>query len=212
MSSTCGWKHKLRLLSLFAVVYAFFYLLPNFRPFFPPVRLPLLGIDELVPFLPWTFIIYLSDYALAITGIVLTKNLEDFNALTRMAFMALVICGIFFFFAPTIYPRPEYPTGQPFFIQALLHLIATADMPTNCFPSMHVAQAGVFAWASRRLGRRINITFWLWTLAIAISTMTTKQHYFVDILGGLAVTATAAVLEWSLFESKRLQSWIGRGF
>ncbi len=210
MSSFCGWKHKLKLLVLFGVAYQFFYILPNFRPLFPPVRLPLTWIDLATPFVPWTFIIYLSDYLLALAGIALIKNTEDYHSLTRMAFLALMICGTFFLFAPTTYPRPEYPTDAPFFIQMLMDLVASADMPTNCFPSMHVAQAGVFAWASRKLGKKTTILFWLWAILICFSTMTTKQHYFVDIIGGLLVTAMVAFVEWALFGSKRLQTWVAR--
>jgi membrane-associated phospholipid phosphatase len=48
------------------------------------------------------------------------------------------------------------------------------------------------------------LLFWLWTLTIYVSTLTTKQHYFLDILGGLAVMLIIASLEWALFERKKI--------
>ncbi|MEZ4751819.1 MAG: phosphatase PAP2 family protein [Bdellovibrionota bacterium] len=38
--------------------------------------------------------------------------------------------------------------------------------------------------------------YWIWALAIFASTLTTKQHYFYDILGGLVVAACVGALEY----------------
>src|SRR4051812_6082269 len=103
-----NWKLKLGLFLLFAVGYAFFYILPNFHPLFPPAMLPRLGIDRVVPLIPWTFLVYLSDYAFIFIAISIIHD-EEFFAFARMNFGALVICGAFFLFFPTTYPRPEYP-------------------------------------------------------------------------------------------------------
>jgi len=188
--------------ALFTVGYCVFYLFPNFRPIWEPQFLPLLPIDVATPFLPWTFLIYCSDYVLISIAILSLTRLEDFNSFCRMCFMTLFLCGTFFLFFPTTYPRPEYDFAQGLPIQALMLLVATVDMPTNCFPSMHVALTAVASWSMRRFGRTVQITFWIWAFAIFASTMTTKQHYVMDILAGMGVMMFVATIDWVVFQKK----------
>jgi membrane-associated phospholipid phosphatase len=61
------------------------------------------------------------------------------------------------------------------------------DSPANCLPSLHVANSflATLHWFRRSSGK-----FWFyifWTLIICASTLTTKQHYFYDVVGGLLV-------------------------
>jgi membrane-associated phospholipid phosphatase len=195
----CPWRYKLPLLGIFILAFGVFYLYPNAFPLFEPRYLPLLRIDRMTPFLPWTFLIYVSDYLLIFLPFLLIKEKEPFNAYVRMVFGAVVGCGLFFLFWPTAYPRPPYPKVDNLLIAGAMNFIAAADNSTNCFPSMHVALTGVSAWAMRIFGKKIHLVFWLWTLAIFVSTMTTKQHYFLDIVGGVVVMVLVAATEWSLF-------------
>jgi len=39
--------------------------------------------------------------------------------------------------------------------------------------------------------RRIGLLFLLWTAAIALSTLTTKQHYVMDVLSGFAIATVS---------------------
>ena len=201
--AACSWSYKLTLLGAFTVGYLIFYTYPNLFPLSPPRYLPLLAIDRQTPFLPWTFVIYTSDYVLILLPFFWLKAPAAFNAYARMLFAVLIGCGLFFLFLPTAYPRPPYPKVDNLLIAGLMNFIAAADNPTNSFPSMHVALTGAASWAVRVFGRRIHLLFWIWTLAVFASTMTTKQHYFVDILGGIAVMVSIAALEWAVFEKKR---------
>jgi len=205
-----SWGYKLALFALFAAFYWVFYIYPNFHPKWPPQPLPLLWIDYAVPLIPWTFLIYISDYLLFASVLFLLTDLESFNSYARMVFATLMICGIFFIFLPTTYPRPPYPHSDSAIVSMVMNLISTADTPNNCFPSMHVAQTGIATWAVRRLGWKTFSSFGFWAVAIFISTLTTKQHYFVDILGGLSVMITVASLEWLIFEKRYLRDWISR--
>ena len=87
-------------------------------------------------------------------------------------------------------------------------LINVADTPMNCFPSMHVALTGVAAWSVRNRGPKVVSLFCLWSLAIFASTMTTKQHYFFDIVGGLGVIVTVVVFDWAFFETPHVRNWL----
>jgi membrane-associated phospholipid phosphatase len=66
------------------------------------------------------------------------------------------------------------------------------DRPFNSWPSLHVAQTflaaiGMTHWWVRE-GRKLRImALWvLWT-ALALSTLTTKQHFLWDALTGFAL-------------------------
>lgn len=189
------WKYKVLLVLGFAAAYMILYVLPNFHPLFPPRHLPLLAIDRAVPFLPWTFIIYLSDYLLALTVILWIDSHDRFHSLARVAFTVLVLSGICFIFFPTTYPRPVYPTDEPWLVQFFMNLVGGADTPNNCFPSMHVALTGACTYGIRNCTNKVRFTYFVWSLLIFGSTLTTKQHYFVDILGGIVVAAVAILLE-----------------
>ncbi|MCB0406282.1 MAG: phosphatase PAP2 family protein, partial [Bdellovibrionales bacterium] len=187
--------HKLTVFLLYACCYALFYLYPNLYPVWEPQFLPMLAIDRATPLVPWTFLIYTSDYLLILTVILWTSR-EEFNHFARMAFMVLFFCGVFFYLMPTTYPRPEYPNVSSAIVRAAMWLVSAADSPANCFPSQHVALTSICAWSMRRRGSVLHAFYWLWALAIFASTLTTKQHYFCDILGGLVVAVCVTALEY----------------
>ncbi|MBI4404481.1 MAG: phosphatase PAP2 family protein [Deltaproteobacteria bacterium] len=205
-----SWKYKLLMFGLFTVAYGVMYVFPNLHPKWQPQFLPLLALDYWVPFLPWSFFIYMSDYILFLLVLIQLDDQESFNPFARMAFAVLLICGSFFIFYPTTYPRPLYPTVENPALQFVLNLISAADTPNNCFPSMHVSLTGIAAWSMRAKGPRWHFLFWVWSVAIFASTMTTKQHYFLDVLGGLCVIGTVVSLEWVLFEKRYLKTLVNR--
>jgi membrane-associated phospholipid phosphatase len=191
----CTWRHKLKLLGLFAVGYLVCYLWPNLSPRFEPRYLPLTFLDRTTPFLPWSFWIYTSDYVLIASVVYLLREKSHFDALARMGYAVLGLCGLFFLFFPTTYPRPVYPETVSLFVGAPMRFIASVDTPSNCFPSMHVALTGVSAWALRKRCQPLAISYAVWTLAICLSTLTTKQHYVWDVAGGLAIMLLAILWE-----------------
>lgn len=202
--ATCSWTYKFILVVIFLLAFGFLYMCPNAFPLFTPRYLPLFGIDRVTPFMPWTFLIYVSDYGLILLVVALLRRKDQIQAFARMAFGVLACCGAFFWLWPTMYPRPAYPAVENPVIAMLMQFILTTDPPHNCFPSMHVALTGVAAWASRYVGRLTHLIFWLWTVSIFVSTLTTKQHYVLDILGGIVVMITIAFLEWWFFSRKQL--------
>jgi membrane-associated phospholipid phosphatase len=203
-----SYRTKLFLFVVFALAYQVFYVFPNLSPLREPVTLPLFAIDRLFPLVPWTFSIYVSDYLLAFFAIILLQE-EEFFEYTRLTFASLIICGLFFHLFPTTYPRPPYPTVENPVVAFLLRAVSFADRPTNCFPSMHVAMAVTATWALRHRPRTFPV-YVGWTLAICLSTLTTKQHYFLDIIGGLAVVVGVAIADRRLSAHRLLQSLLAR--
>jgi membrane-associated phospholipid phosphatase len=204
------WKNKILIFSMFMLGYTLFYIYPNIRPPFQPFYLPLLSIDQSIPLIPWTCLIYLSDYLLFLVVVVMVTDAETYRRLSRRCFFTLALCGTFFLFFPTRYPRPEYPVVSNTLVAFVMSVISNADTPTNCFPSMHVALTGVATWSLRNRSPRVFGSFVLWSLAIFVSTLTTKQHYFLDVMGGIGVIFTVALLDWALFENAQVRAWLLR--
>jgi membrane-associated phospholipid phosphatase len=192
---------------IFTVAYFICYVYPNFSSR-PAVELPLWWIDRVVPFLPATFIAYTSDYVLILIAILIIDRMDQFLIYARMCFITIFIAGIVYYIFPTTYPRPIYPEVSELWIKLPMALVGAADTPKNCFPSMHVALTTVATWNLRYKGPSLFGLFVVWTGIVYVSTLTTKQHYFADILGGLVVVVMAAFLEWFLFEKGVLRTYL----
>jgi membrane-associated phospholipid phosphatase len=149
----------------------------------PPHALQPSSIDNAVPFLPWTITIYLSQFALLFLALWLSRDKRMLVAIG----VATNLSAVIFIAWPTTLPRPG--VHNPAF--AALYLF---DVPTNCFPSLHVALAFIAAAMWPR--RSTRMLAWVWAAAIAVSTLTTRQHVAVDIAGGLLVGASGVAVAY----------------
>lgn len=140
--------------------------------------------EERVPFLPWTFIVYISAF---IQGAIIIRHAPP-KFLPRAVFIAscMLLVGIMFFLLlPIEYPRSLYPNTN-----SLINFFRQTDAAGNCLPSLHVAMT-IFLTSYYTLFEKSLLRkslMWLWTVAIIISVLTTKQHYLVDIFGGIVLT------------------------
>ncbi len=144
--------------------------------------LPFIWGEDCIPFLPWTFIIYLS---LFIQYFVVIRRIPQ-KALGILVYRFLWMMGIallFFIVAPIEYPRYLYP-GNGF-----VNLFRMIDASGNCFPSLHVVEtlflAACYSFFEKNIFYRVGM--WLWAVVIIFSVLTTKQHYLVDIIGGVVL-------------------------
>jgi membrane-associated phospholipid phosphatase len=94
---------------------------------------------------------------------------------------------------PTTLPRPALPTGDGFHLTWYRWLVSI-DSPVNCFPSGHITAPAIGYWALAQEHLRWRWEFGLIFIPFALSILTTKRHYAMDPLGGLA---TAAIGVWA---------------
>ena len=149
-------------------------------------RIPFILNEERIPFMPWTAIIYLS---LFIQGCIIVYSVNRsmlLNVVNVMSILVLTHVAGFLLF-PTEYPREQYPTDN-----ILIQYLRLIDTSANCLPSFHVGSTFFFAVCYHKGALKISgnfkILMWLWSIAIIISTLTTKQHYVLDICASLIVT------------------------
>lgn len=147
-------------------------------------------LDAAIPFLPWSIWVYLSQFALLPASIVKARNDADRGTVLYAMLAATALAAAVFVLWPTTLPRPAVPAGGATGIAwTLLH---AGDTAYNCFPSLHVALAAIAGAALWRAGHPLLAL--LWPPAIALSTVTTRQHVVLDVLAGLLLAAAA----WSL--------------
>ncbi|MSQ02914.1 MAG: phosphatase PAP2 family protein [Myxococcales bacterium] len=154
--------------------------------------LPVSAIDAAVPLWPWTIWIYGSGTKAALLAWLLVPDGAAARRLFGTLALCSLACGLAFVVDPTTYPREAWPlpAGDSLTLREFADLRA-ADSPSNCLPSLHVA----LAW-----GLALNWSGWLmraralplvWAGAVTLATLTTKQHYLIDLPAGAAVGAAA---------------------
>ena len=151
-------------------------------------------LDRLVPYLPATWPLYWVAYLYAIVGggmaLFRMPEARFRRAVVAVAGMMLIGCAIQLLF-PAVAPWPANPTTS----QRLFHDSAII-LPYATLPSMHVAYcvftAGVVS--ATFPGWFLALFGWVVVLAVAISTLTLREHVILDALTGL--TLALATLWW----------------
>lgn len=177
---------------------AYFHLLRH--PVYPVFEMPLTGLDRLIPFQAQALGAYLSLWLYVGIAPGLLLRLRELVVYGLWA-AALCLTGLaFFFFWPTaVPPRVMDVSAIPGFA-----MLKGLDASGNACPSLHVAASMFTAiWIDRLLRivhapRALRGLNGLWFIAIAYSTVATRQHVVLDVAGGLALGAVFAALSLRL--------------
>ena len=166
------------------------YLVANHFHLSSPQLLPMSWVDEQVPFLPNTVWIYISEYVFFTVIYLLSKDMVNLNKYLY-SFLSLQVVSVLIFWAwPTTYPRDQFPL--PTDLNALttyaFSTLRQADSPASCCPSLHVSSVFLSAFLFLDEQKKKLPFFLVWGILIAASTLTTKQHYLVDVFAGLAMS------------------------
>ena len=153
-------------------------------------------LDTAIPFLEWTVWIYLSQFVLVFFA---AWKIEDPKILSVTFYsiaLASIVSFIVFIIFPTRLPRDlncESIIGR--FLFSCLYMM---DGDSNCFPSLHVSLSSLASYGLYKSAGKFSGLFLFWPILVWISTLTTKQHYVIDVVGGIVV-ATVAVWIVKLF-------------
>lgn len=146
--------------------------------------------DAKIPFVPWTVFIYLSCYIFWVANYVLgcRQDREEAFRFISADFFAKTICLLCFLIMPTTNVRPEVmPEG--IWNQIVIHLYNT-DAADNLFPSIHCLTSWFCYIAVRKNEKIPKLYVWfslLYAISVCISTLTTKQHVIIDVIGGVGL-------------------------
>lgn len=173
---------------------AYFYLLKVQA--YPTTAMPIIFLDELIGFQPGALPLYISLWVyVSLPPALLATRRELYQYAIAMAGTCLIGLTVFYFW-PTIIPVPnidwtQYPTVE---------FLKNIDAAGNAFPSLHVATAVFSGMWLHHLLPRFNAPLWIlilnamWCTGILYSTLATRQHVAVDVLGGLVLGGMVAYL------------------
>jgi membrane-associated phospholipid phosphatase len=178
-------------ISLFFVGY--FHVLRH--PVHEITPMPQTTLDRLIDFQPAALAIYASLWIYVGIPPALLSGLRELLAYgCWIAGLCIAGLACFYFWPTAVPPHPVDTALYPAFA-----VIQGLDAPGNACPSLHVATAAFSAiWLDRLLrelgsGVTMRAVNGLWFLAIAWSTLATKQHVALDVLAGLLLSLVFAL-------------------
>ena len=159
-------------------------------------EMPLTPVDEWVPLQPWTVWLYVSLWVyVSLPAALMTTRDDIVRHGLRIGALCLLGLGTFLLW-PTAVPPMHIDWSQ----YPGMSVLKGVDAAGNACPSLHVATAAFSAvwlhWMTPWTGggwtwRLISAA---WCLAITYSTLSTRQHVFIDVCAGAALGLAMAWL------------------
>ncbi len=152
-------------------------------------RILKIKFDEHIPLIPVFIYPYISFLLfIPVSLMVIVKVRPDLFLPVIITFtIAGIICTLFFYFFQTYIEKPEIEAI--FHAHKLLKKVQDAVEPYNCFPSSHVLYTVLTAFFLVTVFPALFIFVNIYTFLVCASTVFVKQHYILDIFGGLALAA-----------------------
>jgi len=150
--------------------------------------MPVTWIDRLVDVHEWALLPYASLWFYVGLAPAFAKDRAELITYSRSAFVLCAGGLLFFWLVPTAVPGfsvdwNTYPA---------LSFLKARDGGANAFPSLHVAFAVHSLVFIRRALLAVvaplatHLANWAWAAVILWSVIATRQHVFVDVVGGIA--------------------------
>jgi membrane-associated phospholipid phosphatase len=152
------------------------------------------ALDRAIPLWPWTTWFYQPFYiGIFLIGVLGFRSRFLYNRALICICANVVVGALGHYFIRAAYPRPVLPTPYPDISTWLLAQVHKIDPPGNVFPSLHVAHTFMIAFLLRLDRPRLGKVVMGMAITLALSTLTTKQHFLADVAAGLAMALVAKV-------------------
>ena len=142
-------------------------------------------LDDALPFWPWTAWCYLPFYAaifiMAIAGF---RRRVLFNRALLAVLIVMCVGALGHLFIGAEYPRPILHPPYANLSAAFMAAVQSIDPPGNVFPSLHVAHTTMLSLILIKDRPRLGAVALVMATLLAISTLTTKQHFIADVISG----------------------------
>lgn len=145
------------------------------------------AFDDRIPLLPAFIFPYISLYVLLAVSV-----WRFWKADTRLFQLAALAVFIDLALSYLIYLLFQTKIERPVIIGSgissdVLRWVYSIDEPFSAFPSLHTSTSILCALLWRKAGSRIWPIISCWAALIVASTVLVKQHYIVDVCGGISI-------------------------
>lgn len=154
------------------------------------------NLDKHIPILSIFVIPYIAYFPYIVYAFVMLWNTEVFFHFAVCMILMNIINAAFWLIFPNGVKRPEIkPETNLLYVLSLIHYY---DGDTNGFPSFHVSHTLLVTFFLTLAGQHFALIITIAYLII-VSTLFTKQHYVIDVLGGIASFAITLILYNKIF-------------
>jgi membrane-associated phospholipid phosphatase len=182
------WKKAQTALLFWLLAGATYFIIP-YLAFFKPSVMPYMTLDEIIPFWPWTALIYFTLY-LQVFVVFFSAPYERILKKLFWAYMAAMgILSGFYLLLPSTHNFPASHLSPPLdCFDDLVVWLRRIDFVTNQFPSGHVIYSLSGPIFYLAIGRyKTGLPLLIWGIIISVSALTVKQHNAVDALAALPI-------------------------
>ena len=155
----------------------------------------LLPIDTWIPYLPWTAGIYFTLY-LMYMGVALTLESKAYTQVLVDIVLMTLISFACFIVITSHYPRPAPEAWVDSIWKPVLDFMVYLDAPGNTCPSLHVSTSLYLSWVMRKSSH--GILWQIWGLLVSLSTLTLKQHFVWDWIGGVLLVCLIILMQTNI--------------
>lgn len=153
-----------------------------------------------IPFYPEFILGYMLLFGVIAYTYAGIQDLGFFKKTVKAFYISVTIHFIFFVLIPVEYHlRPMVDASLGGFYP-VAHFYFWLDLPYNCFPSLHISNGFICAFILQRYRPGLGRIFFPLAALIAVSVVLVKQHYIVDVIGGLVV---AYGVYWYVWRAER---------
>ncbi len=142
------------------------------------------SIDDQIPLMPWTVWIYAAYYPLIPLTLFFTWNSPVILPLLICLNISTIFSSLVWKIFPNGVARPTISRDLNI-NHRVLSLIYSKDRDCNGLPSGHVIHSFIATYFLSLQFPNLWLVFLVILMSISISTLTTKQHYYIDMVATL---------------------------
>ncbi len=150
--------------------------------------------DAHIPLIPIFVLPYAFFFPFIAIVVVALWNTQYETAFLAALIIAKAAAMLFWYLVPNGVARPQIDPET--WLHKILLLLYRHDKDTNAFPSSHVFISFLCAYFLALAHPAYAVYSWVTGSLIALSTVFTKQHYVIDILGGVGMGIASVALVW----------------
>lgn len=159
--------------------------------------------DSLLPLIPefvWVYHSIIPVMFITMIGVVRDRSL--FFNMFWACLAASIVLNISYILMPAFYPREAFEVQT--LSEYILEITRQMDGAQNTFPSGHVTFSWLILLAATEAltNKSMRLIYFLWAMAVTVSTLVLKQHYIVDVFSGILLAYGVFYLVKRLMSAK----------